>query len=248
MKLKRWYAIPAAGLAAVIVGVAAVEAAPSPSPSPSGPTNYAQVFFEKLANILHLTPSQTQADIKQAELQTVDQMLADGKITQAEADALKARINGSQGLGPLPGPGFGFHFRNGNFGAYRTLMMDLRNAELSAAAGALHMSTADFQSALRSGKSLADLEAQQKVSDGAVQAAVKDAAKGVLDKAVQAKTITQAQADAILAKIGSGLTFGHGPFHKPFAPFGPPPGSLVPPVTPSTSASPLTPAFYIPTI
>jgi hypothetical protein len=240
MKLKRWYAIPAAGLAAVIVGVAAVEAAPSPSPSPSGTTNYAQVFLEKLANILHLTPSQTQADIKQAQLQTVDQMLKDGKITQAEADALKARINGSQGLGPLPGPGFGFHgYRNGNFGAYRTLMMDLRNAELNAAASALHMTTADFQSALRSGKSLADLETQQKVSDSSVQAAVKNAAKGVLDKAVQAKTITQAQEDAILSKIGSAATFGHR--HFPGGPFGPA-GLPVPPVPP------ITPAWYAPTI
>ena len=242
MKLKRWYALPAAGLAAVIVGVAAVEAAPSPSPSPSGSTNYAHVFLEKLANILHLTPSQTQADIKQAELQTVDQMLKDGKITQAEADALKARINGSQGLGPFPGPGFSFREHgNGNFGAYRTLMMDLRTAELNAAASALHMSVSDFQSALRSGKSLADLETQQKVADSTVQTAVKSAAKGVLDKAVQAKTITQAQEDAILARIGTGSTFGHRHFPGPFGPFGPA-GAPAPPVPP------VTPAWYVPTI
>ena len=38
-------------------------------------------------------------------------------------------------------------------------------AQLNAAASALHMSTADLQSALRSGKSLSALEAQQKVND-----------------------------------------------------------------------------------
>jgi 3-hydroxyacyl-CoA dehydrogenase len=91
-------------------------------------------------------------------------------------------------------------------------MKDLKTAELNAAASALHMSTADLQSALRSGKSLTDLETQQNVSDSAVKAAMKAAAKGVLDKAVKAGTITQAQADAILSRVGTGLNFRH---HKP---------------------------------
>src|ERR1700716_806836 len=205
MKLNRWIVLPAAGLAAVIIGVAAVEAAPSPSPTPS--KNYAQVFVDKLAGILKLTPAQTQDARKQAQCQTVDQMLADGKITKAQADAMKARINAGQGLGAIQGFG-----RHGGFAAERTLMKDLTTAELNAAASALHMSTAEFQSALRSGKSLSDLETQQKVSDSAVKAAMKSAAKGVLDKAVKAGTITQTQADSLLSKVGSGLNFRFG--HK----------------------------------
>jgi polyhydroxyalkanoate synthesis regulator phasin len=205
MKLNRWIVLPAAGLAAVIIGVAAVEAAPSPSASPTGSKNYAQVFVDKLAGILHLTPAQTQNALKQAQLQTVDQMLKDGKITQQQADAMKARINAGQGLG------FGFG-RHDGFKGHRGLMKDLKTAELNAAASALHMSTADLQSALRSGKSLTDLETQQNVSDSAVKAAMKAAAKGVLDEAVKAGTITQAQADAILSRVGTGLNFRH---HKP---------------------------------
>src|SRR3989454_7422874 len=231
MKLNRWIVVPAAGLAAVIIGVAAVEAAPSPSAS--GSKNYAQVFVDKLAGILHLTPAQTQDALKQAQLQTVDQMLADGKITKAQADAMKARINAGQGLGPLGG--FGRHGEG--FKADRTLMKDLTTAELNAAASALHMSTADFQSALRSGKSLSDLETQQKVSDGAVKAAMKSAAKGVLDKAVKAGTITQAQADSILARVGSGLNrFGH----KPARPQTP--GGSAPSTSPTPGTSPA--AYY----
>ena len=199
MKLNRWIVLPAAGLAAVIIGVAAVEAAPSPSPSANGSKNYAQVFVDKLAGILHLTPAQTQDALKQAQLQTVDQMLADGKITKAQADAMKARINAGQGLGAIGG--FGRH--EGGFKHNMALMKDLKTAELNAAASALHMSTADLQSALRSGKSLSDLETQQKVSDSDVKAAMKNAAKGVLDKAVKAGTITQAQADAILSRVGT---------------------------------------------
>jgi methylphosphotriester-DNA--protein-cysteine methyltransferase len=86
-------------------------------------------------------------------------------------------------------------------------MKDLKTAELNAAASALHMSAADLKSALRSGKSLTELETQQNVSDSTVKAAMKDAAKSVLDKAVKAGTITQAQADAILSRVGTGLNF-----------------------------------------
>src|SRR5207237_1864936 len=130
------------------------------------------------------------------------------KITQQQADALKARINAGQGLGPIGG----FGSRRGGFNASGTVMRDLKTAELNAVASALHMSTADLQSALRSGKSLSDLETQQKVSDSVVKAAMKSAAKGVLDKAVKAGTITQAQADSVLSGVGSGLDrLGHKP-------------------------------------
>jgi polyhydroxyalkanoate synthesis regulator phasin len=221
MKLNRWIVLPAAALAAVIIGVAAVEAAPSPSASPTASKNYAQVFVDKLAGILHLTPAQTQDALKQAQLQTVDQMLKDGKITQQQADAMKARINAGQGLG------FGFG-RHEGFKGNHALMKDLKTAELNAAASALHMSTADLQSALRSGHTLTDLETQQKVSDSDVKAAMKNAARGVLDKAVKAGTITQAQADAILARVGNG-TFGR---HK----YGWAPGGQAP-ATPAPTTS-----------
>jgi polyhydroxyalkanoate synthesis regulator phasin len=246
MKLNRWLVLPAAGLAAVIVGVAAVEAAPSPSPSASASKNYAQVFVDKLAGILHLTPAKTQDALKQAQLQTVDQMLKDGKITQQQADAMKARINAGQGLG------FGFGAaagagRRGGFKADMTLMQNLKTAELNAAAAALHMSPADLQSALRSGKSLSALETQQKVSDSAVKAAMKNAAKGVLDNAVKAGTLTQAQADAILSHLGTGLTVrGHKQENESDeTPGGQAPSTPAPTPTPPPSQSP---AVYYSTI
>ena len=232
MKLNRWLVIPAAGLAAAIIGVAAVEAAPSPSASPSGSKNYAQVFVDKLAGILHLTPAQTQDALKQAQLQTVDQMLQDGKITQQQADAMKAKINAGQGLGAIGG--FGRRGHDG-FKASAALMRDLMTAEANAAASALHMSLTELQSALRSGKSLSDLEKQQNVSDSAVKAAMKNAAKGVLDNAVKAGTITQAQADAILAHTANGLKSRH---HEQEDETAPGQSSPAPTPTPSPSQSP----------
>jgi uncharacterized protein (UPF0254 family) len=200
MKLNRWVAVPVAGAAALVIGVAAVSAAPSPSPSGTGSTNYAQVFVDKLAGILHLNRAQTQDALKQAQLQTVDQMLKDGRITQAQADAMKARINAGNGLGAVRGFGRGF----GGVGADRTLLRDVTTAELNAAAGALHLSAADLQAQLKSGKSLADLEKAANVPDATVKAAMKAAAKAVLDKAVKAGTITQDQENAVLARPGVG--------------------------------------------
>src|SRR3989454_6377270 len=160
-------------------------------------------------------------------------MLKDGTITQQQADAMKAKINAGQGLGPMGG----FGLRPGGFKADRALMQELATAEANAVASALHMSPADLKSALRSGKSLSDLEAQQKVSDGAVKAAVKSAAKGVLDKAVKAGTITQAQEDVILSRVGSGLNrFGH----KPARPQTP--GGAAPSTSPTPGTSPA--AYY----
>lgn len=240
MKIKRWVALPIAAAAAIAIGIAAVEAAPSPSPSPSASSkNYAQVFLDKLAAILHLTPTQTQDALKQAEKQTVDQMLADGQITKAQADAMKARIDAGQGLGPVGG--FGFKSR-GFFGGGRALMGSLKTAELNAVASALHMSTTDLQNALRSGKSLSDLEKQQNVPDSAVKSAVKSAAKGVLDSAVKAGTITQAQEDSILSRIDSGgLGLGHKGFGGGFRGEQPEPSES--PSQPP-SASPSGAAYY----
>jgi hypothetical protein len=250
MRLNRWIVLPAASLAAVIIGVAAVEAAPSPSPSasPGASKNYAKDFVDKLAGILHLTPTQTQDALKQAQLQTVDQMLKDGQITKAQADAMKARINAGQGVAPLGG--FGLR-HGGGFKAQGTVMRDLTAAELSAAASALRMKTADLQSALRSGTSLSQLETKQNVSDSAVQAAMKKAAKGVLDNAVKAGTLTQPQADAILSGVGTGMlksrsqkpeqedeTAPGGSAPSTPTPSTPTPGTPTPTPTPSQSQSP----------
>ena len=208
MKLNRWIVLPLAAAAALAIGVGAVAA----TPPASGSTNYAQVFVNKLAGILHLTPAQTQNALKQAQLQVVDQMLSDGKISKAQADSMKARINAGNGLGAVRGLGRGF----GAFGAAGTVQRDLRTAELNAAAAALHLSASDFQAQLKAGKSLADLEKGANVPDATVKSAMKAAAGAVLDKAVTSGTITRAQADALLARSGTGFGFRR-PLPRPAA-------------------------------
>jgi hypothetical protein len=207
-------AAPLAVAATLLIGAAAIAASPSPSPSPTG-DNPGQIFVQKLAGILHLSPSQTSADLKQAELQTIDQMVKDGKLTQAQADRIKQRIQSGQG----PGPFFGFP-RGGRFGN-SALMGSLRTAELNAVAGALGTSASDLETQLRAGKTIADLEQSKGVSDATVRAAAHDAAKTTLDPAVKNGMITQSQEDAILQRITSGpepFVPGRGGFGRRFSP------------------------------
>ena len=189
----------AIGVAALGFGVVGVQAATSPAPANG--KNYAQVFVDKLAGILGLSSPQVQNDLKQAELQTIQQMVTDGVITQAQADAMKQRVNSGQNFA-LP------RFNQGRGLANRALMGQVRTAELNAVAKALSMTTTDLMSQLRAGKSLNDLETAKGVKDATVKAAAKQAAKGVLDSAVKAGTITQAQEDKVLQGIDSGRSLG----------------------------------------
>jgi hypothetical protein len=234
MRIQRWVAVTAAGVGALAIGVVAVAAAPSPSPSASG-KSYGQVFIDKLAGILHLNSQQTMSDLEQAEIATVNQMVADGRITRAQGDAIINRIKSGQGIG-LPFGGREFKGGFGPFGGDRTLAMNLRTAELNAVAGALKLSASSLESQLQSGKSLSQIESAQGVSDGTVRSAAYNAAKGVLDKAVSAGTITTQQEQMLLNGIqnGRGLFFGGRGWHH----FGPPPAGTNPPATNSATGAP----------
>jgi hypothetical protein len=234
MRIQRWLAVTAAGVGALAVGAVAVAAAPSPSPSASG-KSYGQVFVDKLAGILHLNSQQTLNDLQQAEIATVNQMVTDGRITRAQGDAIINRIKSGQGVG-LPFGGRDFKGGFGPFGGDRSLAMNLKTAELNAVAGALKLSTSSLQSQLQSGKSLSQIESAQGVSDSTVRSAATNAAKGVLDKAVTAGTITSQQEQMFLNAIQNdrGLFFGG----RGFRHFGPPPAGGNPPATNSTSDAP----------
>jgi len=209
MKMKKRIAIPLAGLAALVIGVAAVSAA-SPSPSPSATNKPGQVFLDKLAAILHISTGQLQTDIKQARVETIDQMLKEGKITQAQADEMKKRAEA--------GHGFGLEGKRGAL-FDSTVARDLRTAALDAAAKTLKTTPDGLKADLKGGKSLADLEKAAGVTEADLRASVKAAAKGVLDKAVTDKKVTQAQADTILKAIDTApgrffLEHGRGHFGK----------------------------------
>jgi polyhydroxyalkanoate synthesis regulator phasin len=154
-----------------------------------------QAVLNDAARQLGVEPSALSAALKKALENRVDEAVAAGRLTKAQGNELKQRIES----GDVPlfgGPGLGprsIHHA-GAFGG------------LDAAASYLGLTEAQLRTQLESGKSLADVaKAQGKTVDGLVQAFV-DAAKKRIDAAVTAGRLTQTQADSILADLKSRVT------------------------------------------
>ena len=128
--------------------------------------------------------------ITDAAKANLDAAVAAGWLTQKQADALLAGVtkdatelvNDGPPVPPTP-----------------------KSGPLDAAATYLGMSVADIESALKSGKTLAQLVTAPKTVDGLVDALTADA-QTKLDKAVDNDLITQAQENAILSKLKAQVT------------------------------------------
>lgn len=176
--------IGAAAVAAIAGGSAAIASSGSSSPSQES-----QAIINDAAGRLGITPTKLSAALKQALLDRIDAAVAAGRITKAQGDALKQRINSNDF--PLIGGG---HRDFGHFGFF---------GRLDAAAGYLGLTEAQLHSELESGKTLAQIAKEHgKSADGVVNALV-DAAKQKLDAAVKAGRLTQAQADQMLNDLRS---------------------------------------------
>jgi hypothetical protein len=162
----------------------------------SSPKQENQAVVNDAAQQLGVKPSELSAALKKALENRVDAAVAAGRLTKAEGDELKQRIE----AGDVPlfagpgGPGGPGRHHGGPFGG------------LDAAATYLGLTQAQLRAQLESGKSLADVaKAKDKSVDGLVSALV-DAAKKKLDSAVAAGRLTQKQADSILSDLKSHAT------------------------------------------
>jgi hypothetical protein len=156
-------------------------------------------FLDSVAKHLGVSPQKLKDATKAAAIDQVNADLAAGRITQAQADALKKRIEAGDGvLGGPGGPGFGRGpggpgFPGGGPGLARPAIAN----EIAAAAKYLGLSEADLRTKLRDGQSLADVAKAQSKDVAGLKTAILDAAKTDLDKAVADKKLTQSQADDI---------------------------------------------------
>jgi hypothetical protein len=216
---KRKLVVGTAAALAVAGGGAAIGATQLDSPQAEN-----QAVVSDAAKQLGVTPDALSSALKKALENRVDAAVAAGRLTQAEGDALKKRIE----AGDVPlfaGPGFGFrHGRDGHFGG------------LEPAAAYLGETEAQLRTQLESGKTLAQVAgANGKSVEGLVNALVA-AEKKELDAAVAAGRLTQAQADQMLASAKQRATdFVNGklpprpngpggPWHDDGFRGGPPPG------------------------
>jgi AraC-like DNA-binding protein len=153
------------------------------------PQQESQAVVNDAANQLGVEPSELTAALRKALSNRIDQAVEDGRLTKAEGDALKARIN--SGEFPLfggPHRGFG-RFGHGPGPHFLP--------HLDAVASYLGLTEAQLRTQLNTGKTLARIARDRDKSvDGLIDAMVK-AQNEKLDQAVEDGRLTQAQANEI---------------------------------------------------
>jgi len=169
-------------LAAASGGAAAIAASGSDSPSAES-----QAIVNDAAGQLGISPDKLSAALEKALADRVDAAVAAGRLTKAEGDALKQRLQ--SGDFPIFG-GIGRGF--GHFGLF---------GDFSAAADYLGLTPVELRTQVAGGKSLAQIaQAQGKSVSGLVEAMV-NAAKQKLDHAVANGRLTQSQENEMLSGL-----------------------------------------------
>lgn len=186
-----WKSKYVVGVAALVAaaggGAAAVAAAQDNSPS-----DESKAIIDDAAGQLGISPDKLSNALKKALADRVDAAIAAGRITKAEGDALKARIQ-SDDFPIIGGP----HAAFGHFGFF---------GRLDAAASYLGLTEDQLRTELENGKSLAQVAKDHGKSVDGLIAALVASAKQKLDQAVAAGRLTKAQETEMLNGLRDRIT------------------------------------------
>jgi hypothetical protein len=184
-----------------VVAVGAVAFAQTDNSS-SGPFDFSTKFKEALAGILGITVDEYNAAVDKAQQQVLDQAVADGSLTQDQADKMQERLSRSPDDGLFGmGPGRGGRGHGGGGGG------GISGVSLRAvAADKLGMTVADLETAMKGGKTIADLAKEKGVDTQAIVDEYASQVQAALKVKVDNGQITQSQADEQLAQAKTRAT------------------------------------------
>jgi len=186
-------ALVAASALSLVVGAGGAVAASKGSPTRG------DGFLARVAGHLGISTQKLEDATKAAAIDQVNADLEAGRITKAQADELKARIE--KGEGPLLFSG-SRHFGPHRFGDFGHVPFGA-HGHLSVAADYLGLTVPQLFQKLANGQSLADVaKAQHKSVDG-LKKAIVNGAKQDLDQAVKSGFLTEAQAKEALSALQS---------------------------------------------
>ena len=174
--------ITAAALGLAVVGVGAGLAQQG--------NGSASTFLAKVAAKLGIGEDKLTTAVDEAYDETLDEAVAAGRLTQAQADTLKER---GFDFAPRFGPRFGGRMQPGG-----VRVMD-------AAATVLGMTVDDLRTELKDGKSLADVAEAKGINVDELTADLLAQVKTQLDGLVGEGKLTQEQADSIYAQTESNI-------------------------------------------
>jgi 3-hydroxyacyl-CoA dehydrogenase len=174
-------------------GVATVFAAGSTTTSG---TSRGQEFLNRLANNLGITPDKLQQGLKTTADQEIDNAVANGRITQDQANKAKQNVDNGNGLSAFT-RFFGRRIQDRDllrFGTWNDL------------ASELGMSPQDLSSQLKAGKTLKQIISDQNKTVADVVNAVAAKVQQTLDAQVTAGKLSQSREATILANLKTRLT------------------------------------------
>jgi hypothetical protein len=198
--MKKYWKIVGIATLVAILGVAAVGVVAVAQEPEDGPGwNFREKLHEAIAGALGIGVDRYDAAVETAHEQVLEEAVAEGFLTQDQADRMRERAE--SGFRPwMPGGVIG---PRGDMWAPEhkpgELMGDRENSLVSVAADELGMTVQDLMAKLRDGKSIAD------VAGGKVQA-IADAYVArlaeILGKAMEEGRIDQERADSVLERAG----------------------------------------------
>ena len=179
--------IALAALAVIGLGAVAIGGAVTSAQEGDGPVG---TFVSNLAEKLGVSESELTTAIKDTRVEMLDEAVANGRLTQEQADRMREKINESDyGL-------FGFGRGFGDRLCHRAA-----GHVLGTAAEVLDMPKEDLAQQLKDGKSLAEVAEAKGMSVEDFKSALLDKEKAKLDTLVSEDKLTQAQADKIYEKF-----------------------------------------------
>jgi hypothetical protein len=185
-------------IAVTVVGLAVAGAGGAVAASKlSAPEEESQAVIDDAAKELGVQPSELSAALKKALSNRVDEAVEAGRLTKAEGEALKARINSGAFpfFGVPPGPSL----------EPSGLIEPDPMGELSTAADYLGLTETQLRDRLNGGKTLAQITNDQNKSvDGLIDKLV-DRRKEQIEAAVDDHRLTRVQADEILANLNEAV-------------------------------------------
>lgn len=193
----KWIRLGMGGAGALIAGAAVMFGvlAVSGSASAAGPGETASRFATLLAQQLGVTTERLQEATTAARDQLLAEKVAAGELTQAQADAIKART-ASLGSGGPGGQGHGGH---GPGAHARGVKVMVNAVEVTAETTGLTVDAVRAQ--LQSGQSLAQIAAANGVSRDILKNAIITAQNAAIQTAIANGTLTQAQGAEISANL-----------------------------------------------
>ena len=173
---------------------------------------YCQLYLDTVSKDLNKSQSQLETANKDALQAVINQMYADGKLTQAQKAQVEQDLSkySSDPCAALQAAAQAKQAQAAS-GSQAKAVSGVRTALMTAVAGALNTSSSALQSELSAGKTVAQIITEKGASKSAVDAAYLKAVQAQLANAVSAGTLSKSQSDMAYSFLQQAVASGHYP-------------------------------------